>query len=242
MLIIPAIDLRRGCCVRLLRGDPRKETVYSDDPVNVALEWEKLGARYLHIIDLDGAFSGQTANARAIERVAARVKVPFQLGGGIRNRKAVEDAFELGVTRVIVGTMAISNPELLKELLENYGERIVVGIDAREGKVAVRGWQEDTRVDALELARKMEEYGVREIIYTDINRDGALMGPNLEAVEKMASATSLSIIVAGGVTRVADLVALKELQEGKIKGAIIGKALYDGQLTLADAFAAVNIT
>jgi phosphoribosylformimino-5-aminoimidazole carboxamide ribotide isomerase len=228
--------------VRLLRGDPRKETVYSDDPVNVALEWEKLGARYLHIIDLDGAFSGQTANARAIERVAARVKVPFQLGGGIRNRKAVEDAFELGVTRVIVGTMAISNPELLKELLENYGERIVVGIDAREGKVAVRGWQEDTRVDALELARKMEEYGVREIIYTDINRDGALMGPNLEAVEKMASATSLSIIVAGGVTRVADLVALKELQEGKIKGAIIGKALYDGQLTLADAFAAVNIT
>lgn len=226
--------------MRLLRGDPKKETVYSEDPVRVALEWEKLGARYLHIIDLDGAFCGKTANAKAIERIAAEIKVPFQLGGGIRTRKAVEDAFELGVTRVIIGTMAVLNPELLRELLENYGERIVVGIDARDGKVAVNGWQEDTIVDAVELALKLEEYGLKEIIYTDINRDGTLMGPNIEAIEKMASSTGLSIIVAGGITRIADLHELKKLQGGKIRGAIIGKALYSGQLTLADALEAVK--
>lgn len=239
-MIIPAIDLRRGYCVRLLRGDPRKETVYSEDPVQVALEWEKLGARYLHIIDLDGAFCGKTANGKAIERIAAEIKVPFQLGGGIRTRKAVEDAFELGVTRVIIGTMAVSDPELLRELLNNHGERIVVGIDARNGKVAVNGWQKDTMVDATELALKMEEYGLKEIIYTDINRDGTQMGPNIESIQKMAAATDLSIIVAGGITRAADLQELKKLPTGKIRGVIIGKALYSGKLTIADALAAVS--
>lgn len=242
MLIIPAIDLRRGYCVRLLRGDPAKETVYSEDPVQVALEWEKLGARYLHVVDLDGAFCGKTANGAAIERIASEIKIPFQLGGGIRTPRAVEEAFELGVSRVIVGTIAVENHSLLKELVEIYNDRIVVGLDARDGKVAVKGWAEDTLQDAVELAQQLESYGVKEIIYTDINRDGTLQGPNIEAIKKMADSTGLSIIASGGISRVSDLQELKELENYSIKGAIIGKALYSGRITLTEALAAVNNT
>jgi phosphoribosylformimino-5-aminoimidazole carboxamide ribotide isomerase len=240
LLIIPAIDLRRGYCVRLLRGDPKKETIYSEDPVQVALEWQKLGARYLHVVDLDGAFCGKTANGAAIERIASEITIPFQLGGGMRSRKSVEEAFELGVTKVIVGTIAVENHELLKELLEAYPGRIVVGLDARDGKVSVNGWTKDTVVDAVELSKKLESYGVKEIIYTDINRDGTLQGPNIEAIQKLASSTGLSVIASGGITRVSELQELKSLQDCIIKGAIIGKALYSGRLTLPEALAAVN--
>lgn len=240
MLIFPAIDLRRGCCVRLLRGDPGKETIYSEDPLKVALEWEKLGAKYLHLVDLDGAFSGKTANGAAIARIASEIKIPFQLGGGMRTRKAVEEAFELGVTRVIIGTMAVENPELLKELLDLYGERIVVGLDARNGKVAVKGWAEDTVLEADELARRLEGYGLKEIIYTDINRDGTLQGPNIEAIRHMACSTGLSVIASGGISRVSELVELKQLKDCTVRGAIIGKALYSGLLTLPEALSAVN--
>ena len=239
MLILPAIDLRRGCCVRLLRGDPGRETVYSEDPAEVAKEWESQGAKYLHLVDLDGAFSGKTANAEALERIATAVKIPFQLGGGMRNREAVESAFSLGVSRVILGTMAVENKELLKELLSDYGERIVVGLDAREGKVAVKGWLEDTVVEAETLAKELEGYGLKEIIYTDINRDGTLQGPNLTALKKMSEATNLSLIASGGITRIADITDLREMAEGfRIRGVIIGKALYSGRITLPEAIEA----
>ncbi len=241
MLIIPAIDLRRGCCVRLFRGNPEQETVYSQDPVQVACQWEELGAKYLHLVDLDGAFSGKTANGTAVERIASTVNIPFQLGGGMRTRKAVEEAFQLGVSKVILGTMAVENPELLKELVEEYGERVIVGIDARNGKVAIGGWKEDTVLNAEELAQRLESYGVKEIVYTDINRDGTLKGPNLEAIKKVARGTGLSLIASGGVSRVEDVIALKELQHDyRIKGVIIGKALYTGQVTLPEAMVAVS--
>ncbi len=238
MLILPAIDLRRGCCVRLFRGNPEQETVYSQEPAQVARQWEELGAKYLHIVDLDGAFSGKTANGTAVERIASTINIPFQLGGGMRSRKAVEEAFQLGVSKVILGTMAVENPELLKELLEEHGERIIVGIDARNGKVAIGGWKEDTVLDVEELAQRLERLGVKEIVYTDINRDGTLRGPNLEAIKKVAQGTNLSLIASGGVSRVEDVIALKELQQNyRIKGVIIGKALYTGQVTLPEALA-----
>jgi len=238
LLILPAIDLRRGCCVRLFRGNPEQETVYSQEPAQVARQWEELGAKYLHIVDLDGAFSGKTANGTAVERIASTINIPFQLGGGMRSRKAVEEAFQLGVSKVILGTMAVENPELLKELLEEHGERIIVGIDARNGKVAIGGWKEDTVLDVEELAQRLERLGVKEIVYTDINRDGTLRGPNLEAIKKVAQGTNLSLIASGGVSRVEDVIALKELQQNyRIKGVIIGKALYTGQVTLPEALA-----
>ncbi len=238
MLILPAIDLRRGCCVRLFRGNPEQETVYSQEPAQVARQWEELGAKYLHIVDLDGAFSGKTANGTAVERIASTINIPFQLGGGMRSRKAVEEAFQLGVSKVILGTMAVENPELLQELLEEHGERVIVGIDARNGKVAIGGWKEDTVLDVEELAQRLERLGVKEIVYTDINRDGTLRGPNLEAIKKVAQGTNLSLIASGGVSRVEDVIALKELQQNyRIKGVIIGKALYTGQVTLPEALA-----
>ena len=242
MLILPAIDLRHGCCVRLLRGDPGKETVYSEDPATVAKEWESQGAKYLHLVDLDGAFSGKTANAEALERIATAVKIPFQLGGGMRSRDAVEAAFSLGVSRVILGTMAVENKELLKELLGEYGERIVVGLDAREGKVAVKGWLEDTVVEAEALAKELEGYGLKEIIYTDINRDGTLQGPNINALKKMSEATNLSIIASGGITRTTDITDLRNMEkEYRIRGVIIGKALYSGRITLPEALEAAQV-
>jgi len=238
LLILPAIDLRRGCCVRLFRGNPEQETVYSQEPAQVARQWEELGAKYLHIVDLDGAFSGKTANGTAVERIASTINIPFQLGGGMRSRKAVEEAFQLGVSKVILGTMAVENPELLQELLEEHGERVIVGIDARNGKVAIGGWKEDTVLDVEELAQRLERLGVKEIVYTDINRDGTLRGPNLEAIKKVAQGTNLSLIASGGVSRVEDVIALKELQQNyRIKGVIIGKALYTGQVTLPEALA-----
>ena len=241
MLIMPAIDLRRGCCVRLWRGDPKQETIYSEDPVQVALQWEELGAKYIHVVDLDGAFSGKTANGSAVERIASEIKVPFQLGGGMRTREAVEEAFKLGVSRVIVGTMAVENPELVQELVEAYGERIVVGVDARDGKVAVSGWSQDTVMDAVELVQRLEGYGVQQIVYTDINRDGTLKGPNLQAIKNMAYSTNLSIIASGGISKVKDVEELKNIQqECRINGVIIGKALYTGRVTLPEALAAAG--
>jgi len=239
LLIIPAIDLRRGCCVRLWQGDPNQETIYSEDPVQVALHWEKLGAKFLHVVDLDGAFSGKTANGEAVDRIASELTIPFQLGGGMRNREAVEEALKLGATKVIVGTMAVENPDLLQELVSDHGERIVVGIDARHGKVAVSGWARDTVVDAKELVRHLENIGVQEVVYTDINRDGTLQGPNLEAIKILSNSTNISIIASGGISRLEDIEELKRIKdECRIKGAIIGKALYTGRITLPEALAA----
>lgn len=240
MLVIPAIDLRDGCCVRLLRGDPRKQTVYSKDPEQVALKWERLGAKYLHIVDLDGAFSGTSVNAGAVERIATVIKIPFQLGGGLRTANAVEEAFKRGVTRVIIGTMAIENPALLKDLAAEYGERIVVGLDARNGKVAVKGWVEESEASVEELASQLESMGIKELIYTDINRDGTLKGPNLNAVGKLARSTGLSLIASGGISSLGELLELKKLYKYGVRGVIIGKALYSGCFTLPEAIKAAR--
>ena len=242
MKIIPAIDLRCGCCVRLLKGDPRNQTVYSENPVEIALQWEEMGAELLHVVDLDGAFSGKTANREVIEEMGNRLKVPFQLGGGLREKEAIDSAFKLGASRVILGTVAVENMQFVKEMVEEFGSSVVVGLDARDGRVAVKGWQEDTEVTALELAERLKEAGVQEIIYTDIQRDGTLEGPNLPSVKELARNTGLSIIVSGGISSVDDLVRVSELEKQglSIEGVIVGKALYSGNIDFKEALKAVN--
>ena len=235
MKVIPAIDIKEGRCVRLLQGDPKKQTIYSDDPVEIALRWEEKGASLLHVVDLDGAFQGELGNDKIIEKLAQKLSVPFQLGGGIRNYEDVKRAFHVGVHRVILGTVAVENPEFLEELLSLYGDNIVVGLDARHGKVSVRGWTEDTEHSALTLARKMESLGVKEIVYTDIQRDGTLEGPALCATKELAGETSLSIIVSGGVSHLDDVIKIKALSKLGVGGVIIGKALYSESFNLEEA-------
>ncbi len=234
MLVIPAIDLRGGQCVRLYQGDPDRETVFSPDPVEVARQWESLGARMLHIVDLDGAITGSSLNAAAIESIGSTVNIPFQLGGGIRSREALERALELGAMRVILGTVAVEQPDLTRKLAAEHKDRIVISIDARRGKVAVKGWTESSDLDALELARRVEGWGIREVVYTDIQRDGTLHGPDLQGIEDILKRTSLYLLVAGGVSSREDLAALKPYRE-RIKGVIIGQALYTNRLTLPEA-------
>ncbi len=236
MLVIPAIDLRRGRCVRLYQGDPEKETVYGDNPVEVARQWEQLGAKMLHLVDLDGAFTGLSQNAKMICSIGEEVRIPLQLGGGIRSREAVEKAISFGVSRVIIGTIVIEEPGLARELIKEFGESILVGIDARDGKVAVKGWTESSVVETLELASRIEQWGVKEIVYTDIQKDGTMQGPSLEGLEEIISKTSLQVIVSGGISSKEDLASLKPYGN-RIKGVIIGKALYSNQLTLPDAMA-----
>ncbi len=236
MLVIPAIDLHRGRCVRLYQGDPERETVYSENPVEVARQWEQLGAKMLHLVDLDGAFTGFTKNAEIIRAIGESVHVPLQLGGGIRTKDSVERALSVGISRIILGTMAVEEPRLASELVSEYGEAILVGIDARDSSVAVKGWKELSALSVLDLAGQIEEWGVKEIIYTDISRDGTLKGPDFEGLKTIIAHTSLQIIVSGGISSLGDLVALKFLNE-RIRGVIIGKALYSNQLTLPDAMA-----
>lgn len=234
MLVIPAIDLRKGRCVRLYQGDPEKETVYGENPVEIALQWEQLGAKMLHLVDLDGAFTGLSENAKVIGSIGDSVHIPLQLGGGIRSREAVEKAISFGVSRVIIGTIAIKDSQLAKELIKEFGNGIVVGIDARDGKVAVQGWTESSAVETIELALRIEQWGVKEIIYTDIKKDGTMQGPSLDGLEEIISQTSLQVIVSGGISSREDLLSLKPYNN-RVKGVIIGKALYTNQLTLPDA-------
>jgi len=239
VLVIPAIDLHRGFCVRLYQGDPERETVYSDNPVEVAQQWEQLGAKMLHLVDLDGAFTGLTKNAEIIRAVGESVHVPLQLGGGIRTKEVAEKAFSVGISRIILGTMAVEDPWLACELVAEHNEAILIGIDARDGKVAVKGWKESSALSVLELAGRIEEWGVKEVVYTDISRDGTLRGPDLDGLKAIIAHTSLQIIVSGGISSLSDLVALQPFRE-RIKGVIIGKALYSNQFTLPDAMAAVE--
>ena len=239
MLVIPAIDLHRGRCVRLYQGDPERETVYGENPVEVALQWEQLGAKMLHLVDLDGAFTGLTKNAEIIRKIGESVHVPLQLGGGIRSKAAAEKALSVGISRIILGTMAVEDPQLARELVAEYKEAILVGIDARDDKVAVKGWKESSGLSVLELAGQIEKWGAKEIVYTDISRDGTLKGPDIAGLETIIAHTSLQIIVSGGISSLSDLIALKPFRE-RIKGVIIGKALYANQLTLIDAMAVFN--
>jgi len=234
MLVIPAIDLRKGRCVRLYQGDPEKETVYGTNPVEIARQWEQLGARMLHLVDLDGAFTGHSKNAKVVGSIGNNVHIPLQLGGGIRSREAVEKAISFGVSKVIIGTIAIKNPQLAKELIKEFADAIVVGIDARDGKVAVQGWTESSAVETVELAQRIEQWGIKEVIYTDIKKDGTMQGPSLDGLKEIIKHTSLQVIVSGGISSKEDLLSLKPYTN-RVKGVIIGKALYSNDLTLPDA-------
>ena len=236
LLIIPAIDLRGGRCVRLVQGDPNRETVYADDPVAVARTFAAAGARRLHVVDLDGAFAGLPSNLSVAAAIAKAVDVPVELGGGIRTMAAIEAVLAAGITYVILGTAAIEQPELVEEACRRFPGRVLVGIDAREGRVAVRGWAEGTDKDAVELAREMRGLGVQQVIFTDIARDGMLSGPNLAALERVAQA-GVEVIASGGVSSLADVRAIASMRERGVAGAIIGKALYTGAVDLKEALA-----
>lgn len=237
MLVIPAIDLKEGKCVRLEQGLMDKNTVFNDNPAAQARAWQDQGAELLHIVDLDGAFAGEPKNRAAIEAIIAAITIPAQLGGGIRDIATIEAYLSLGLSRVIIGTAAQRNPELVKEACDRFPGRIVVGIDAKDGMVAVQGWAEVTDITAVDLARKFEDCGVAAIIYTDISRDGMLQGPNLEATKALAEAVSIPIIASGGVSSLKDIENLMAIEASGVTGVITGKAVYTGAIKLADAVA-----
>ena len=239
MEVIPAIDLRGGRCVRLVQGDYDRETVFSDDPVAVARRWQQEGAPRLHVADLDGAREGRPVNAEAVQRIIAAVSIPVQVSGGVRDLDAAESWLAAGADRVVLGTAAVRDPELAAEAVRRHGERIVVSVDARDGVVAVEGWEVATDIRAEELLLRLAGLGVPRFVYTDIGRDGTLTSPNFETVASLVSAVPAAIIAAGGVAEVAHLVRLAELG---LEGAIVGRALYDGRVRLPEALAAVGST
>lgn len=235
MILFPAIDLKEGSCVRLEQGDMARATVFNCDPAEQAQAFEKAGFEYLHIVDLDGAFAGKPVNAGAVERILSVTNIPMQLGGGIRDMATIEGWLGKGVTRVIIGTAAVRDPVLVREAATRFPGKIAVGLDARDGKVAVQGWAEKSELTALEIARRFEDAGVAAIIYTDISRDGMLKGLNLEATVALAEAISIPVIASGGLASVDDIRALLAPAARKLEGAIAGRALYDGRLDAAEA-------
>jgi len=240
MIIFPAIDLKGGKCVRLLRGDMNAATVFNDDPTAQARSFQALGFQWLHIVDLDGAVQGQAANATAVAGILKATTLPVQLGGGIRDRAAIERWLEAGVTRVILGTVAVREPELVREAARAHPGRVAVGIDARQGRVAIEGWAADTNVAARDLARGFEDAGVACIIYTDIGRDGTGSGVNIEETAQIADAVSVPVIASGGIGSLDDLAALKRRAHPNIAGVICGRALYDGRLDARSALRLVG--
>lgn len=237
MIVIPAIDLKQGQCVRLEQGLMEKDTVYGHDPAAQALIWQQQGGELLHIVDLDGAFAGVPRNKAAIEAIVQAIDIPTELGGGIRDLATIEAYLALGIDRVILGTVAKENPELVKEACRLFPGKIVVGIDAKGGLVAVRGWAEVTEKNATTMAREMEGFGVSAIIYTDIARDGMLQGPNLEATQALAEAISIPVIASGGVSSLQDIENLMAIEASGVVGVITGKAIYTGALDLRAAVA-----
>jgi len=234
MILYPAIDLKDGNCVRLIKGDMGQSTVFNDNPAAQAQAFVDQGCEWLHLVDLNGAFAGEPVNAAPVEEILKTVKVPAQLGGGIRDMATIERWIELGLERVILGTVAVENPELVRTAAKAFPGHVAVGIDARNGMVATRGWAEETDVEVTALARQFEDAGVAAIIYTDINRDGAMQGPNVAATAALANAVSIPVIASGGVSSMADLQALKDCG-APLNGAISGRALYDGMIDVAAA-------
>lgn len=238
MLVIPAIDLKEGKCVRLLQGREDAVTVYSDDPSLTAKAWASCGASLLHVVDLDGAFTGSQKNFNAIRKIRESVEMDIEVGGGIRDMEKIDELAGIGIDRVILGTAVIEKPALLRDACSKYPGRILVGIDAKRGKVAVKGWVEVTSVDARELAKKAEETGAAGIIYTDISKDGMLSGPNIEAVREMVNTVSIPVIASGGVSSIDDISNLMQIDG--LWGAITGKAIYSGSLDLREAIELVK--
>ena len=231
-LVIPAVDLQAGRCVRLVRGDFARPTVFDDDPVRAALRWQAEGAPWLHVVDLDGAASGEPRNADAVASIVQACRVPVQVSGGIRGPRQIERLFELGVRRVVLGTLAVEAPDLVGEACARWGERIALGLDARAGRVATRGWLQTTDLEALRFAQRMVARGIRRIVATDIERDGTLTSPNFEALRTLVQAAGVPVIASGGVATAEHIRRLRGLGA---EGAIVGRALYDGRLRYADA-------
>ncbi len=240
MILYPAIDIKDGVCVRLLRGDMNVATIFNTDPADQAGAFAAAGFEWLHLVDLNGAFEGRPVNRAAVEAILAAVAIPAQLGGGIRNMATIEAWLEAGVARVILGTVAVKDPELVRTACREFPGRIALGIDARDGRVAVEGWAEVSEIETLDLARRFEDAGAAAVIYTDISRDGALQGVNVEATAALARATELPVIASGGVAALTDIEALMAVEKDGIQGAIIGRALYDGRLDPAAALALVS--
>lgn len=239
MEVIPAIDLLAGRCVRLYQGDYQQSQVFNENPLEVALQWESQGATRLHLVDLDGAKEGTTINLDVIKAIVQTLIIPVQVGGGLRDRISVERLFNLGVERAIVGTVAVENPELLQELCETFPHQIAVGIDARNGKVATKGWLETSTVEATDLAQQISDKAAA-IIYTDISRDGTLVGPNLGALRELARVSHVPVIASGGISSLTDLLSLLSLESLGVKGVIVGKALYTGKVDLKEAIQAIG--
>ena len=233
-MIYPAVDIRLGRCVRLKQGDFNRSVQVAESPLSAARTWEQKGAQWLHVVDLDGALAGYPCNLTKVREMAAGTNIPIQMGGGIRTEQHIEEVLAAGVARVILGTKAVQDPTWVQRMVQSYPQQIVVGVDARDGKVAVRGWQEETEEPVLALAARMQDAGVREIIYTDIRRDGMLSGPDLVGLEILLG-TGLSVIASGGIASRDDLYRLQRLQRKGLSGVIIGKALYSGYLTLTQA-------
>lgn len=237
MIIIPAVDIRQGKCVRLRQGRQDQETVFSDDPAAMALRWADAGARLIHVIDLDGAFNQRPQNLPAIEKIVNSIDTPIQIGGGIRDARTIETYMTLGVAKVIIGTEAIRNPDMIKKAALDYPDRIVVAIDARDGKVAIEGWTETTQASAIELAKKFEDCGVAAINFTDIHRDGMQTGPNIEQTRLLAESINVPVVASGGVATLNDIKNLLPLEAVGVTGVITGNALYSGSLDLKAAIA-----
>jgi phosphoribosylformimino-5-aminoimidazole carboxamide ribotide isomerase len=235
MRIIPAIDIKDGRCVRLFQGDMDKETIYFERPIDAARHWAKEGATLIHVVDLDGAVEGRPVHTREVEAICKETGLSVELGGGLRSTESVEAVLALGVSRVVVGTAAYDNQEFLRALCQRFPEKIVVGIDARNGKVAVKGWKETTSMDAIELAKRCQGDRASRIIYTDISRDGTREGLNIEETAKLARSVRIPVIASGGVATLDDIRRLLPLEKEGVEGVIVGRALYSGALTLSDA-------
>ena len=231
MIIFPAIDIKDNKCVRLSQGDFNKVKTYSNEPFDMALKWKNEGASFLHIVDLDGARSEEIINKKSIEKIAKDIGLPIQVGGGIRSEEKIKSFIDMGVERVIIGTIAVENKELLKELVSKYKEKLIVSIDAKDGKVALRGWEVISEVDSIDLCKELEEIGIKTIVYTDISKDGMLEGPNFDIYKILSQKTSLNIIASGGISSIDDIKRLKDMN---IYGAIVGKALYDNKIELKE--------
>ena len=239
MQLIPAVDIKGGRCVRLYMGDKDRETVYGD-PVEMALRWQELGARRLHLVDLDGAFQGKPVNLEIIRQICSRLSIPVEVGGGIRSVKTVGALLEVGVEWVILGTVLVEDPSVAQEVVRSFPGRVIAGIDARAGRVAVKGWEEGTSMEARDLARWCQDEGFVAIIYTDISRDGTLSGPNLEETARIARGISIPVIASGGVSSLEDILEVARLEPLGVEGVIVGKALYDGRVDLREALKALE--
>jgi len=235
MMIIPAVDLREGKVVRLLQGDPSQKTIYSEDPVEQAIGWQDQGAQFLHVVDLDGAFSGAPVHLEVIERIARSVQIPIQVGGGIRSLEDIASVFQAGAERVILGTRAVESPLFLEEACQRFPGRILLGIDAKEGYIAVEGWTKATALKAVDFAKDASRFALNGIVYTDILRDGMLVGPNLSSLREMAEASSVPLIASGGISSLKDVGSILTVNPKRVVGMIIGKALYSGAIDLEEA-------